>query len=157
KAVHEAFKDFYTALLGTDNEERILVREEAVKEGLIVTEEQAKYLTMEFTKEDIRKAFFSIPGNKASGLDGYNSTFFKEASDLIGDEVSQAVKDFFDTSKLLSDDNCTRLTLIPKVQHPQSVTELRLIAYCNTIYKFISKLMCMRLKAILPSITSHNQ
>ncbi|KAL2904328.1 hypothetical protein RDABS01_003038 [Bienertia sinuspersici] len=100
---------------------------------------------------------FSIPSNKVPGLDGYNSQFFKTAWPIVGKDVIQAVRDFFDNGKLLKEVSITTLTMVPKVQTPSTVSEYRPIACCSTIYKCISKLLCSRLSLVLPDIISQNQ
>lgn len=57
---------------------------------------------------------FGINGNKASGPDGFTSQFFKDAWDVVGDDVCSAVKSFFAFGKLLRQLNSTSITLIPK-------------------------------------------
>ena len=125
--------------------------------GRLISEDQAQTLTQEFTDDDVKEALFSIPGSKAPGPDGYNSIFFKEAWRTIGGDVYSAIKDFFKHGKLLNQINATKLTLIPKVQYPRNVSEFRPIACCNVLYKVISKLICNRLKIVLPEIIAPNQ
>lgn len=48
---------------------------------------------------------FSIPGKKAPGPDGFNSTFFKLAWNIIGDDVADAILQFFANGKLLKEIN----------------------------------------------------
>ncbi|KAL2930500.1 hypothetical protein RDABS01_035910 [Bienertia sinuspersici] len=155
--ISKAFEDYYKDLLGTAISNRTNIKQEIVNLGPCVTEEQANSLTREFSNSEIKQALFSIPGVKAPGPDGFNSTFYKEAWPLIGDEISNAIRDFFLHGQMLKQINCTKLTLIPKIQFPQSVSEFRPIACCNTIYKVITKLICSRLKTILPHIISPNQ
>lgn len=157
EAINKAFEDFYVDLLGTPNGSRTQIQSTIIQMGATITDQQANLLTMDFTNKEIKEAFFSIPGSKAPGPDGYNSTFFKEAWPIIGDEVCNAVRDFFQNGQLLKQVNSTKLTLIPKVQYPQSVSEFRPIACCNTLYKGITKLISARLKHILPHIISPNQ
>lgn len=157
ESINRAFEEFYRDLLGKANDSRTSIQNEVVQLGALVSDQQAEYLTMEFSDKEIKEAFFSIPGAKAPGPDGYNSTFFKMAWPIIGEEICTAVKDFFQHGKLLKQINSTKLTLIPKVQYPQSVSEFRPIACCNTLYKGITKLICARLKNVLPHIIAPNQ
>lgn len=155
--INDAFEKFYVDLLGTPNADRAPIQQDIIQMGARITDQQADYLTMEFSDQDIKDAFFSIPGSKAPGPDGFNSTFFKEAWHIVGEEVCNAVRDFFHEGKLLKQINCTKLTLIPKSQFPQNVSDFRPIACCNTLYKGITKLICTRLKNILPHIIAPNQ
>lgn len=44
--------------------------------------------------EKIKAALWSIPEDKAPGLDGYNSKFYKAAWSAVGDDFVQAVQTF---------------------------------------------------------------
>ncbi|XP_074315517.1 uncharacterized protein LOC141651715 [Silene latifolia] len=94
---------------------------------------------------------------KSPGPDGYTRQFYRDAWDIVGDEVCDAVRYFFDTGKLLTQINATTITLIPKMDMPTNVKHFRPISCCNVLYKAISKIMCNRLAAILPDIISKNQ
>ncbi|KAL0310166.1 UNVERIFIED_CONTAM: hypothetical protein Scaly_2954500 [Sesamum calycinum] len=74
-----------------------------------------------------------------------------------GDEVSNAIRDFFKTGRLLKQLNATLLTLIPKVRNPQSVAEFRPISCCNVIYKAITKILVSRIREILDLLISPSQ
>ncbi|KAF3537985.1 hypothetical protein F2Q69_00021427 [Brassica cretica] len=67
------------------------------------------------TGEEIRKLFFKLNPNKASGPDGLTSAFFKASWDILGEEVIVSVKHFFSHCFLPATANSTILTLsVPK-------------------------------------------
>jgi hypothetical protein len=53
--------------------------------------------------------------------------------------------------------NDTTVVMISKVYDLELVTQFRPISLCNVIYKIISKMLALRLKAILPEIISPMQ
>ncbi|XP_020262332.1 uncharacterized protein LOC109838288 [Asparagus officinalis] len=78
------------------------------------------------SKEEIKRAVFSMPDNKSPDPDGYGASFFKSAWSVIGDEVTLAIEVYFKTGKLLGAINSTSITLIPKkiYQHVTSFSEV---------------------------------
>ncbi|GJU59485.1 RNA-directed DNA polymerase, eukaryota, reverse transcriptase zinc-binding domain protein, partial [Tanacetum coccineum] len=100
----------------------------------------------------IKYAMFQIDGNKAPGPDGFSSHFFKKAWTIVGKDVCEAVKEFFSTRKILKEINSTLISLIPKIQNHDKVTDFRPIACFNVIYKCISKLITNRMKGILDKL-----
>ncbi|XP_056685735.1 uncharacterized protein [Spinacia oleracea] len=84
--------------------------------------------------EEVKKAVFSILGIKAPGPDGFRSYFYKDAWHIVGDEVIVARQNF-----------------------ERDVSELRPISCCNTIYKCITKVLCGRLRQVLPDLILENQ
>ena len=67
------------------------------------------------------------------------------------------VRNFFERGMLPADWNFTYLCLLPKVQEPETMGDLRPISLCSVLYKIISKVMVRRLQPILPAIVSVNQ
>ncbi|GJV65741.1 RNA-directed DNA polymerase, eukaryota, reverse transcriptase zinc-binding domain protein [Tanacetum coccineum] len=52
---------------------------------------------------EIKNAMFEIEDSKAPGPDNYTSRFYKSAWSIVGKEVSQSVREFFVTGKLLGE------------------------------------------------------
>lgn len=49
------------------------------------------------------------------------------------------------------------VTLVPKKDKPQSISDYRPISCANIFYKIISKILCNRLKWFLPVLIAENQ
>lgn len=66
--------------------------------------------------------------------------------------MSHAVLHFFQSGYILKEWNYTLIALIPKVECPENLAQLRPISLCNVIYKIISKCITNRLKQILQDL-----
>ncbi|GKB13045.1 hypothetical protein Tco_0846968 [Tanacetum coccineum] len=102
-------------------------------------------------------AMFGIGDDKAPSPDGFTSVFFKKGWDVVGQEVCNAVRDFFVNGKLLKEINHTFLALIPKTTTPLKVNDYRPISCCNVIYKCISKILTNRIIEGIKEAVSENQ
>ena len=58
----------------------------------------------------------------------------------------------FFTAHIPEDLTQIKLVLIPKVPNPESVTQLRPISLCTSLYKLLTKLLVNRLKPFLPTM-----
>uniref|UniRef100_A0A803Q9E6 Reverse transcriptase domain-containing protein n=1 Tax=Cannabis sativa TaxID=3483 RepID=A0A803Q9E6_CANSA len=110
-----------------------------------------------FTRKEIKKALFSIPSSKSPGPDGFNSEFFKSMWPEIGEEFCLAILSFFESGNIPKEFNETAISLIPKTDNPSNAIDYRPIACCSTVYKCISKLICLRLAKALPFVINQNQ
>ncbi|KAJ6904460.1 hypothetical protein NC652_022466 [Populus alba x Populus x berolinensis] len=113
--------------------------------------------SLPITNEEIKSALFSIPDNKSPGPDGYNAFFFKQSWNIIGTDFIVAVKYFFSHNLLPRCVNATRVALVPKIENPTSMNDFRPISCCNVLYKCISKLIVIRLKAALAEVIGPSQ
>ena len=83
--------------------------------------------------------------------------FFSANWLLMKNDVIQAIKAFFADGVMPQEVNETAIVLIPKVAHPEQLSEFRPISLCNVIYKVVSKCLVNRLRPILQDIISPNQ
>lgn len=91
-------------------------------------------------------------------FDGFNTQFFKICWPLIGEEVSQAITDFFENGKLLSQIKHTFLALISKADNPSTPADFKLISLTNELYKnsyhytIIAHIITSRMKQVMRKI-----
>nr|GEV38302.1 hypothetical protein [Tanacetum cinerariifolium] len=76
--------------------------------------DDASYMIRTVTRQEIKNAMFSMGNEKAPGPDGYTVAFFKEAWDIVEDDIVEPVHEFFTNGKILKELNHTIIALIPK-------------------------------------------
>ena len=153
--VNAAFLEYYENLLGSKMENRKSVKTRVVNCGPLVIPAHCEFLYKPVNRKEVKQALLSIHGDRAPGLDGFGSQFFKDCWQIVGSDIIDAVVDFFHTGRLLKEVNSASITLIPKISCPSHVGEYRPISCCNVIYKCITKVLCNRLRDVLPDI-DHN-
>lgn len=94
---------------------------------------------------------------KAPGPDGFSAAFYQAFWDIVQEDVCKEVRLFFERGTFHQRYNETHVRLIPKVKVPKTVADYRPIALCSTNYKIIAKILCSRLRPLLPSIISPSQ
>lgn len=85
------------------------------------------------------------------GPDGFNSGFYKKFWGTLGSDIVEAGIHWLRTVVFPRDLNRTTVVLIPKCDQPQTMKDLRHISFCNVVYKILSKVLCIRLKVVLPN------
>ncbi|XP_020266575.1 uncharacterized protein LOC109842073 [Asparagus officinalis] len=147
---------FYKKLMGTTIKTASPVRD-IITNGPCLDQAQARNLSSPVTKEEIKNAVFSMGDDKAPGPDGFSMAFYKSAWHIIGDEVTKAITEFFNTGKLLGMINATSITLIPKIKCPKFSADFRPIACCNCLYKIISKILANMIKPVMGFLINEAQ
>lgn len=122
-----------------------------------VTPAMNEGLLKEFTDEEIKQGLDGIGDLKAPRQDGMPALFYKKFWTTVGEDVTREVKHFLNGGPMPESWNDTVVVLIPKVQNPEKLTDLRPISLCNVVYKIASKVLSNRLKIILRDIISQNQ
>lgn len=154
--VPSQFVKFYEELLGTDSQNPRPLLDYSIFDNRLSVEE-ALDMVRPITRDEIKRAVFSIDEDRAPGPDGYSSKFFKASWEVIGEEVTAAISEFFMSGKLLQELNHTLISLIPKKEAPSNVSEFRPIACCNVVYKAITKIISSRIKGSLNQLVSDCQ
>lgn len=123
----------------------------------MVSEDQNGQLTKEFTMLEFTRAINQMHPDKSPGLDGFNPTFFQSSWSTIGQDVFEEGRKWLENGVFPQDLNNTNIILIPKVDTPQPVKDLRPISLCNVLYKIVSNVLSNRLKDILPNLVDKAQ
>lgn len=122
-----------------------------------VTEAMNVELTKPYTTDKVRLTLFQMAPSKAPGVDDFTAGFYQRHWDLLGEAVTQAVLDFLNGGELPSGLNDTSITLIPKVRHPQMISQYRPIALCPVLYKIEAKAITNRMRGIMDDVISEEQ
>lgn len=89
---------------------------------------------------------------KTPGPDDLPYRFYHHYWDLVKMEVIPIIHELYKGKADISLYNLAILVLIPKSKNPQKPFNWRPISLSNAIYKILSKIICKRLKLILPNI-----
>lgn len=101
------FVKFYRNLLGEVGGSRRHAYTGFLKNGPTLEAVQQLNLIKTFTEREVKEAMFSICINKSPGSDGYGGGFFRDAWAIVGNEVTEAVLEFFQNGKLLKQISAT--------------------------------------------------
>ncbi|GKC40801.1 hypothetical protein Tco_1053185 [Tanacetum coccineum] len=112
--VADQFVNHFEGFLGTSHKVTKFSKEDNMLFEKRVSSEEADYMTRDISNDEIKKALFDIEDYKAPGPGGFTSRFFKKSWEIIKDDFSAAIKEFFMSGKLLGEVNATIIALVPK-------------------------------------------
>lgn len=118
------------------------------------SEDDKRFINVDFTTDEIRRVVFQSPKNKSAGPHGFPAEFYKSAWHIIGNDVINTCLHFFRTGHLYKQFNNTFIAQIPKVVGDDNLENFRPISLCNFIYKVISKLVADRIQKVIYKIIS---
>lgn len=122
-----------------------------------ITDSMNLSLTSPLLFKEVEEAVFDLGTYKAPGPDSLNGLFFQKYWATIQNDAFQAVNCFFTEGRLEGNINFTTVALIPKIQHPESISQLRPISCCSFLYNAIAKKNLKRLKPILSHVVTPQQ
>lgn len=147
--------DHFTGLFETSNPQDIAGVTRFIQPR--VTSIMNERLLRPIEEWEVKQAVFSLGSHKAPDPDGLNGLFFQHHWEVVKEDVTNTVKEFFSTGQFDPSLNETVITLVPKVSTPEEVTQFRPISCCNFLYKVMSKVLAERMKGFMDSIISDNQ
>ena len=109
------------------------------------------------TEDEIRGTLFAMGGLKAPGPDGIHALFFKNKWSVVGKSLCQLVSSIFEQPALVKDINQTFVSLIPKVDSPDTLRQFRPISLCNVAYKMVTKIIASRFRLLMPQVIAPTQ
>ncbi|KAL4281807.1 hypothetical protein GQ457_03G016970 [Hibiscus cannabinus] len=122
-----------------------------------VTDDMNSVLTTDFTAEEVVSAFQDINPVNPRGLMASLVVFSASTGTSWGDDFVSLCLDLLRGRADMASVNETIIVLIPKVDKPTSMRQLRPISLCTVIYKTVSKVLVNRMKSVLPNCISSTQ
>jgi hypothetical protein len=116
-----------------------------------------EHLCLPFSQEEIGNIILDLPSDKASGPDGFSNMFFKRAWHIIREDFFKLCTDFLNHDIDLQSVNHSYITLVPKVDNPEKVSDFRPISLINSASKLVAKILANRLQKVAIQIVHENQ
>jgi hypothetical protein len=114
-------------------------------------------LAADFTSMEVMEATQQLKSNSAPGPDGVSALFYHKFWEIVGQKVLDYTLNILNNGGNPADINFTYISLIPKINSPNTPTDFRPISLCNVIMKIVTKTIANRLKLILPNINTENE
>ena len=95
--------------------------------------------------------------SKSPGPNGVNAGFYQEHWELVRPQMVSFVKKVFEERIMPDHVNSTLISLIPKVEFPEMVSQFRPISLCNVSYKVVTKIIVERIRPMIPELVKQNQ
>jgi hypothetical protein len=123
----------------------------------LVTNVDNDHLLKPMTVEEVKRVVFLLDPDSAPGPDGFSGVFFQSCWELIAQDVFEAVQEFMVGVPIPRSVSSALMVLLPKKDSPSTFADYRPISLCNFVNKIFTRLLCERLRDILPRLVSPEQ
>lgn len=119
---------------------------------------QGEWLERPFTEEEMKKAVWSLDGDKAPGPNGFTIAFYNACWDVIQADLMLVMQDFCDRGFLDAGSDATYITLIPKKKKgAEKIADFHPTILVGSTYKIISKCLALYLIKVLLGLVPKEQ
>jgi hypothetical protein len=115
------------------------------------------HLCLPFSQEEIENIILELPSDKAPGPNGFNNLFFKRARHIIREDFFKLSTNFFNHDVDLKSVNHSYITLVPKIDNLEKVSDFRPISLNNSVPKLVAKILANRLQKVATQVVHENQ
>lgn len=119
--------------------------------------EEQRILYKYFSTHEVKSAMFGMGPLKAPGADGFIPRFYQTFWGIMRDSVVNFVCHVFARGTFEKSWNCSLISLIPKINAHETVSQFCHIAICNVLVKTVTKVTTNRLKIVMSKLTSQDQ
>jgi len=125
--------------------------------NLIAPVDGQQDLAEPFQQMEIDLIVKRMPTDKAPGPDGFNDLFMKKCWHIIRSDFYSFCNDFYLGSVRLECINTSFITLVPKIDSPETVSDYRPISLMNSSPKLVTKILADRLQFVIIGLIHRNQ
>jgi hypothetical protein len=98
-----------------------------------------------------------MPTDKAPGPDGFNGLFMNKCWQTVKNDFYRFCNDFYLGAVSLDNINTSYITLVPKINSPDTVSDYRSISLMNISLKLVTKILADRLQVVIVGLIQRNQ
>lgn len=123
----------------------------------LVSDSSNQTLLSPVTLAEVKTAVYGLDPDSSPGSDGFSGKFYRHCWDVISADLLLAVQEFFigvPVPRIISN---ALLVLLPKKLSPSTFADYRPISLCNFVNKVCTRIICDRLRPLLPDIISEEQ
>lgn len=124
---------------------------------ILTSHESMLELQAPFAEDEIDEVVRNMPADKSPGPDGFNTDFVKACWRIIKKDFYELSLAFQTGEVALQSINGSFISLIPKLDNPECVSDFRPISLLNISIKIITKLLANRLQKYIVDIIHRNQ